>query len=90
MNGGKPVTMSIEAQSPIYPVLTQPGSRLGPPPGAFPENGVSVRVLRDTKEDAEFAAKLTVEAFRGKYVHTITERKYVYMLIFRYTMLIIE
>ncbi|KAH3739863.1 hypothetical protein DPMN_046553 [Dreissena polymorpha] len=37
--------------------------------------GVTVRKLRNTPEDSEFAAKLLVEAFRGKFVHSITEAK---------------
>ena len=36
---------------------------------------VSVRYLQDTPEDAEFAARLMVEGFRGKYVHAVGEEK---------------
>lgn len=57
---------------------TQPLGQ-GPPvseaPGGTPVNGVTVRFLQDTPEDASFAAKLTVEAFRNKFATNITEEK---------------
>lgn len=58
-------------------VYTQPGSNmgLGDPPGVAPVNGIIVRTLQDTPADAEFAGPLTVEAFRGKIAHNVTERK---------------
>ena len=37
--------------------------------------GVTVRTLRDEQEDAEFAARLLVDAFRGKFVHAVGENK---------------
>lgn len=37
--------------------------------------GITVRYLRDDEEDADFAARLTVEAFRGKVVYAAGENK---------------
>ena len=37
--------------------------------------GVTIRTLRDDQEDAEFAARLLVDAFRGKFVHAVGENK---------------
>ena len=37
--------------------------------------GVTIRALRDDVEDANFAAKLMIEAFRGKVVHAVGENK---------------
>jgi hypothetical protein len=74
--------LSESALYPAAPVIAQPGSTLSPAPGSVPENGVSVRLLQDTPADAEFAGRLTVEGFRGKFAHNITERKYVYFLMF--------
>lgn len=69
--------MQTDALYPPPPVIAQPaGSALGPPPGSIPENGVTIRLLQDNQTDAEFAGKLTVEGFRGKFVHNVTERKY--------------
>ena len=59
------------------PVVYQPPSytNLSAAPGSIPVNGVTIRYLRNTPEDAEFAGRLTVEAFRGKFAHCVTERK---------------
>ncbi|XP_060591375.1 uncharacterized protein LOC132746289 [Ruditapes philippinarum] len=67
--------LSESALYPAAPVIAQPGSTLSPAPGSVPENGVSVRLLQDTPADAEFAGRLNVEGFRGKFAHNITERK---------------
>ena len=40
-----------------------------------PKDGVTIRLLHDTEEDAQFAGELTIEAFRGKFAHNVTERK---------------
>ncbi|XP_053396632.1 uncharacterized protein LOC123552723 [Mercenaria mercenaria] len=67
--------MSYDAQNPFNYVTAQPESRIGVPPGSVQVNGVTVRNLTDTDWDAEFAGRLTVEAFRGKFAHCVTERK---------------
>ena len=36
---------------------------------------VSIRPLRDGPEDTEFAARLLIEAFRGKFVYAVGETK---------------
>ena len=49
-----------------------------PPPSAMYEpnkSGVTIRTLRDDPADAEFAARLMIEAFRGKIVHAAGENK---------------
>lgn len=69
--------MSGNRELPPSAIYTQPGTQptLGEPPGSVPVGGVTLRFLRDTPEDAEFAASIYVEAFRGKITHNITERK---------------
>ena len=59
------------------PVVYQPTSftNIEAAPGSTPVNGVTIRYLQNTPEDAEFAGKLTVEGFRGKIAHCVTERK---------------
>ena len=46
-------------------------------PGGFGANttGVTIRALRDDIEDSNFAARLMIEAFRGKFVHAVGENK---------------
>lgn len=62
--------------APTYAIDTQPVSvGLQSAPGSSPVNGVIVRHLQDTQEDAEFAANLTVEAFREKFAHNVTNQK---------------
>ena len=56
-------------------------SNLGDAPGITPVNGVTVRILRDTPEDAAFAGKLVVDAFRDKAVHAVGEHKLVVNVI---------
>ena len=56
------------------PIIKQPVS-LGEPPGTTPVNGVSVRKLRDTQQDAEFAAKLQIEGFRTELTHAVGTHK---------------
>ena len=53
------------------------GDRFGATPGAGAP-GITVRPLRDTQEDADFAGRLVVDAFRGKIVYAAGERKYVH------------
>ena len=59
------------------PVCTQQPGDVLTNRGAVSESGIEVKVrsLQDNQEDAEFAARLTVEAFRGKCVHAIGENK---------------
>ncbi|XP_072044642.1 uncharacterized protein [Amphiura filiformis] len=56
------------------PVTSQPVGN-SQAPGATPINGVTIRPLQDTPTDAEFAGRLLVEAFRGKFAHNVTEHK---------------
>lgn len=49
------------------------GDRFGATPGAGAP-GITVRPLRDTQEDADFAGRLVVDAFRGKIVYAAGER----------------
>ena len=58
----------------LEPVTKQPAS-LTNAPGSIPVNGVTVRKLRDTQQDAEFAARLQVEAFRNKLAHVVGTHK---------------
>ena len=62
-------------------------SNLGDAPGITPVNGVTVRILRDTPEDAAFAGRLVVDAFRDKAVHAVGEHKLVNMIIISYKVL---
>ena len=48
-------------------------TNMGVAPGSDPR--ITIRTLRDDAEDAEFAARLMVEAFRGKMVHAVGEQK---------------
>ncbi|XP_053398045.1 uncharacterized protein LOC128556563 [Mercenaria mercenaria] len=67
--------MSLGAQSSVTPIIQQPQSSTEAPPGSVPVNGVTIRNLKDSQQDAEFAGRLKIEAFKGKYVYNITERK---------------
>ena len=58
----------------LEPVTKQPAS-LADAPGSIPVNGVTVRKLRDTQQDAEFAARLQIEAFRNKFAHVVGTHK---------------
>ena len=51
-----------EPPEPVEPVTAQPGL-----------HNIQVRPMR--VEDAEFAGRLTVEAFESKYKHCVGERK---------------
>lgn len=65
-------------QVPSSAVYTQPmgfGPPVSGPPGSAPVNGVTIRCLQDTPEDAAFAGQLTVDAFRDKFVTNVTEQK---------------
>ena len=65
-------SVAMELDPPAYSTITQQpgvlGSNFGPP-------GVTVRTLTDTPQDAEFAARLMVVAFKPKLTHAVGERK---------------
>ena len=73
-------------------VLNQPYAVKNENPSAANESypgGVTIRTLRDDVEDAEFAARLLVDAFRGKFVHAVGENKYVVFCVFTFFIFIL-
>ena len=68
-----------DPNKPITPVFTQQPVGTTNKTGAGPDPlpGVTVRILQDNQEDAEFATRLLLEAFRGKMLTALGEEKYV-------------
>ena len=68
-----------DPNKPQTPVFTQQPVGAANKTGAGPDPlpGVTVRILQDNQEDAEFATRLLLEAFRGKMLTALGEEKYV-------------